>query len=95
MTEPKKTRTPPKGVPTVRKPRTRQKPRQVPFPTVTSKAAECPARSDPHGLYLVQREGEERGAVLADAMLGPNIRHGHVATIFATRCSTKKAAPFH
>ena len=87
MTEPKKTRTSLKGVLTERKPRTRQKPRQVPFPTpaVTSKVAECPARSDPHGLYLVQREGEERGAVLADAMLGPNIRHGHVATIFANK----------
>ena len=44
---------------------------------------ELPAQPNPDKIALIQNPDETPGGVLAKAMLGQNLRHGHVASVFA------------
>jgi len=45
--------------------------------------AKAKAAYGPHELVLTQTKDDDPGEVLANAALGPNVRHGHVAAVYA------------
>ena len=66
--------------PTEDKPSAKRMPRQTP---AVMSAPRAPG--NPYAVELREVEGERLGDTVAKAMLGPGIRHGHIAAILASR----------
>ena len=63
----------------------KRKPRQAPAAPSTdiARSAEPRVSGDPYAVELREVEGEKLNDTVAKAMLGPGIRHGHIAAVFA------------
>ena len=63
----------------------KRKPRQAPAVPSTdiARSAESRAPGNPYAVELREVEGEKLNDTVAKAMLGPGIRHGHIAAVFA------------